>query len=679
MLKASKIVLVLLTLSAFLLGKVYRVDRPMNQHIRADQLRWEENEIFDLTPGQFPTPIVRHTSRLDFTSTLVDSSKNGYGLYSNTTNPLAYVKDRGFVLAYRKWQGIDVSAGFLGASESEDGEVWITPATISQGNYYPGGNPPEHPEGPGARYPSAVATYNSLPTPIWNEYTGASGSGGGTNGGRAMFTWDEFGWLGGSFVLPVYDLNNGCLTLPCDPPDLWVSQAMALEGPTGPILLAVFGEGLGPDNYWLLRSDWYLAGYYGMADPVLFMDVLSNFTSGYTAGPEFDVNASGVGYKVTSAYWANYDAGGPVTLHSLFFSKTVDYGATWTTSGGLEGSGWYYLPDTTIERFAADLGYAGDTVIFVGPDTMIVSNLFLGYEHDVKVDADGGLHVNVNCYLAGNLFSDGSLALANVPGAGFYHFYSPTPEDPGSWQVSFIQDMHESYWFDIGPNNGQAGTATWYRFWPDMALSNEPGSQVIWTAYPMITSWDTTGVVDVYNDIDIVLSKSEDNGLTWTTIGNLTNTPGEDAHETCVHTASAATDSNVYFVFQMPDLNTPTVDPPDNYEDFKQRLYVGHYGPTIALGVDDGALQPNRFALQQNYPNPFNPLTRIDYSLEQAGPVSLDLYDLQGRKVKTLFEGKQQAGHYQVTLDASDLTSGVYFYRLRHNGDTKTRKLVLMK
>ena len=102
----------------------------------------------------------------------------------------------------------------------------------------------------------------------------------------------------------------------------------------------------------------------------------------------------------------------------------------------------------------------------------------------------------------------------------------------------------------------------------------------------------------------------------------------------------------------------------------------------IVTAVENG-LAPQEFALFQNYPNPFNPSTRIQYSLEKAGMVSLKVYNLLGLEVATLVNGRQEAGSYTVPFGINTgtfgLSSGVYFYRLEAGSFVSTKKLILMK
>ncbi len=116
---------------------------------------------------------------------------------------------------------------------------------------------------------------------------------------------------------------------------------------------------------------------------------------------------------------------------------------------------------------------------------------------------------------------------------------------------------------------------------------------------------------------------------------------------------------------------------PDWYYYNKQR-----YDYAIRLGSE--AIRPEVFELYQNYPNPFNSKTVIKFYLTQASEVRLDIYNLLGQKVRTLLNQKLEAGGHQITWDGSDhigreLTSGLYFYRLRVGGLTQSKKMLLVK
>lgn len=88
---------------------------------------------------------------------------------------------------------------------------------------------------------------------------------------------------------------------------------------------------------------------------------------------------------------------------------------------------------------------------------------------------------------------------------------------------------------------------------------------------------------------------------------------------------------------------------------------------------------PAKFALKQNYPNPFNPSTSIEYQIPANGFVTLRVFDLVGREVRTLVDGLQNAGTYRVNFEASELWSGMYFYTLEYRGYKTAKKMLLIK
>ena len=92
---------------------------------------------------------------------------------------------------------------------------------------------------------------------------------------------------------------------------------------------------------------------------------------------------------------------------------------------------------------------------------------------------------------------------------------------------------------------------------------------------------------------------------------------------------------------------------------------------------------PNGLKLQQNYPNPFNPSTKISYSIEKAGRVKLDVFNILGRHILNLIDENQNSGNYEVEFSANyfekELASGIYIYTLRNNNNIISKRMILMK
>lgn len=96
-------------------------------------------------------------------------------------------------------------------------------------------------------------------------------------------------------------------------------------------------------------------------------------------------------------------------------------------------------------------------------------------------------------------------------------------------------------------------------------------------------------------------------------------------------------------------------------------------------GVDEESILPNSISSLKCYPNPFNASATINFVLNQAGSVSLSVYNLQGQRVETLLDGSVSIGEHRITWDASEFPSGVYFARLQSMEYTETRKMILLK
>lgn len=124
-------------------------------------------------------------------------------------------------------------------------------------------------------------------------------------------------------------------------------------------------------------------------------------------------------------------------------------------------------------------------------------------------------------------------------------------------------------------------------------------------------------------------------------------------------------------------------DSTDHWEDDFGYAWDGEwddpFSRDFANGAEEKTLNPNEFELNQNYPNPFNPTTQISFSLKNEGNVTLAVYDILGREVAKLVDRKLTAGTHGVTFDATDLASGVYFYRLTSGEFTKSMKMMLVK
>ena len=99
--------------------------------------------------------------------------------------------------------------------------------------------------------------------------------------------------------------------------------------------------------------------------------------------------------------------------------------------------------------------------------------------------------------------------------------------------------------------------------------------------------------------------------------------------------------------------------------------------PTVVTDNSNQIL--NTFQLFQNYPNPFNPSTTISFALPKAQKVTIDLFDLSGRHIKTIYSGIKTAGGHEISFNAGGLSSGVYLYRIKAGKYSAVRRMTLLK
>jgi hypothetical protein len=99
----------------------------------------------------------------------------------------------------------------------------------------------------------------------------------------------------------------------------------------------------------------------------------------------------------------------------------------------------------------------------------------------------------------------------------------------------------------------------------------------------------------------------------------------------------------------------------------------------IISGIEQLTGDIKTYSLSNNYPNPFNPSTTISYSIPELSFTTLKVYDVLGSDVITLVNEEKPAGSYEVELNANNLPSGIYFYRIQAGNFTQTKKMMLLK
>jgi hypothetical protein len=96
--------------------------------------------------------------------------------------------------------------------------------------------------------------------------------------------------------------------------------------------------------------------------------------------------------------------------------------------------------------------------------------------------------------------------------------------------------------------------------------------------------------------------------------------------------------------------------------------------------IEDPQMEiPSEFRLEQNYPNPFNPSTNFRFKIAEAGLTTLKIYNLLGQEVAVVLDEFMNPGTYDFRFDATGLSSGIYFYRIRVNDFSASKKMILIR
>jgi hypothetical protein len=245
-----------------------------------------------------------------------------------------------------------------------------------------------------------------------------------------------------------------------------------------------------------------------------------------------------------------------------------------------------------------------------------------------------------------------------------------------------VVGTENNIWF--GKYNG----GTW-------TILNKPNTSThIFTSSTTLTSFSTfTGGTESAMPVELSSFTANINernvNLNWIT-ANEQNNAGFEVQKSEVRSQKSDEWVKVAFVNGNGTKNTPT-----NYSFEDKKLNTGKYNYRLKQIDYNGNFEyfdlkseveigvPKKFNISQNYPNPFNPVTKIDFDLPFDSKVSIRLYDITGREIKTLVNETKQAGYYTTEFNGTNLASGLYFYRIVAEGNGQkyvmTKKALLIK
>ncbi len=313
----------------------------------------------------------------------------------------------------------------------------------------------------------------------------------------------------------------------------------------------------------------------------------------------------------------------------VFYKRSTDYGTTWGNDTLLSDfPNWSWLPSVAV---------TGQYVHVVWNDQRNGSG-----EIYYKGSTDGGISWDIDKRLSNNPLES----------------YNPTIAAEGLLVNVVWQDRRDGNYeiYYIRSTDGGMNWGTETRLTNDFNISYYPSLAVSGSSLHLVWQDIRSAYYGIY------YKQSTDAGINWSADSTLSNSTGSS-----IYPSIAVSGSFLHVLW--------TDDRDGNNEIYYKNNPNGNPIGIIPINTEI----PKEFRLEQNYPNPFNPSTRIKFSLPNSSFATLVVYDMLGRKMETLVNEQLSAGTYEAEWNASGYSSGVYFYRIKTEGFTDVRRMILIK
>jgi len=416
-----------------------------------------------------------------------------------------------------------------------------------------------------------------------------------------------------------------------------------------------------------------------------FSQFLTPRTNGNGAWPQSNVMSNGNVILISESY-------NPSTAAATDTIKAAIFNGTSTTP-------WNYLNfpignvSPSNSRWCSATGINGNVIVAIDPvsfTNVMGTNEITGFKSTDNGATFGSAITLFTPYVSGvdTIQAFFGLDIAFKPGTTDYYFaYNTNPggiyKGAALWVSKNGGTAHKVADSNNVPNTSTLPSGGWAGITgidhPSIGWSAD--GNVMYCAYSVATS--DTGVRG-WNTRDIFLSCSTNDGVTWLAPIRVTHTPLIDEGYVSISRVNPGNSPSTYAV-HMVYMKDPG-DGPSSFNGTGTALpstlnwliYRKITSPTVGVNQISSEV-PSKYSLSQNYPNPFNPTTNIKFALSKSGFVSLKIYDLSGREVSSLVNENLSVGTYSYTFDASKLSSGIYFYTLKSNNFSETKKMMLIK
>jgi len=266
--------------------------------------------------------------------------------------------------------------------------------------------------------------------------------------------------------------------------------------------------------------------------------------------------------------------------------------------------------------------------------------------------------------------------------SGLFYGLNLFNEDISSWDVSNVYDM--SHMFN-GAQNFNSDISNWN-------VSSVTNMHEMFYGVESfnadLSTWDVSSVTSMYGAFAGAESFNQD--ISSWDVANVTNMRAMFSGATSFNQDISAWDVSNVAYDGWQDIFDGTISLSDNnkceiHTSFSSNIYWPYnWSASCALTINELSVSPEYFKLHQNYPNPFNPITLIQYDLPGLSFVNINIYDVIGRKIKSLVNSVQGAGYRSIYWDATNdlgqsVSAGMYIYTIQAGEFRQTRKMVLLK
>lgn len=392
-------------------------------------------------------------------------------------------------------------------------------------------------------------------------------------------------------------------------------------------------------------------------------DFWQEVLSGLSGGPTLKVGSSGAVYTLSGSLLSSTDKGmswqsvAPIEIFSIFgtsptgpiylltdsLRKSTDDGTSWiTVNTPLSSPHLWFIEADFAGNIYTETGVLGGGASYRSEDegvTWIQIGVPQAWLLDITFDNQG----NTYAIYQGNLPSGTRDLYKSTNNGDTWTEITTTPD-----QLTLIYSAANGFLYAAGYTN------------PGLHRSTDDGAT--WTE---IFNQGIRDIAEASNgDLYIAVYgagvyKSEDNGTNWVLVNE---------GLTLLQTIELAfnNDGYLYVLSEEGGLSY-------NFKIFRSIT------PVILVTVDEPSAQILTYSLEQNYPNPFNPTTTIRFSVPERSFVTLKVFNILGNEVAELVNGNISAGEYEIPFNASELSSGVYFYKITAGNYSHTNKMLLLK